>query len=189
MSDLYTHIRSLGDTLSTFAVRLQRDGVPTDLTGKVVKFGMYDSDGNTVVAFPAGTTSNVTVSGPLTGDVEYDFQAGDVDMADLFSGYFRVCNALGTECDTWPAKDKPIAITIFDPAAPIVEAPPGISLAEFAELAKAPRRTRTVEGMVEERPMSDLIAADQYLSTKNNPEAVPWGMKAARTKPPSTTSS
>jgi len=55
----------------------------------------------------------------------------------------------------------------------------------IAELATAPKRTKTAEGMVEERSIDELIKADQY--TNSNPNAVPWGMRIARVRPGSTT--
>ncbi len=53
---------------------------------------------------------------------------------------------------------------------------------EIDELAKAPKKVRTDEGLVEERDIDDIVKADQYNSGKGA-NAVPWGMKVARTKP------
>lgn len=50
------------------------------------------------------------------------------------------------------------------------------------DLAGAPKRTRTDEGTTEERPADDLIKLDQYAAQKGT-NAVPWGMRIARTKP------
>lgn len=57
-----------------------------------------------------------------------------------------------------------------------------LSEEQIEELASAPKRTRTDEGTVEERSADDLIKLDQYAAQKAT-NAVPWGMKVARTKP------
>lgn len=54
---------------------------------------------------------------------------------------------------------------------------------QIEELATAPKKTVTTEGSVEERPVKDIIAADQYLAGKTAGNAVPWGMRVARVKP------
>lgn len=57
---------------------------------------------------------------------------------------------------------------------------------DIAEAVSSPKRVRTVEGTVEERPISESIEADRYLAGKcagqNN---APWGMRIARTRPSS----
>ena len=58
---------------------------------------------------------------------------------------------------------------------------------DFTAAALSPKRTRTDEGTVEERSISELIAAQEYIDKQNAPTAVPWGMKLARVKPGSTT--
>lgn len=50
------------------------------------------------------------------------------------------------------------------------------------EQALAPKRVRTDEGTVEERPISELIEADRY-NKAAAATAVPWGLKIARVKP------
>lgn len=58
-----------------------------------------------------------------------------------------------------------------------------ISETDVETLAKKAKRVRTEEGTVEERSVDELIKADQYSNQKSASEAVPWGMRFARTKP------
>lgn len=58
-----------------------------------------------------------------------------------------------------------------------------ITPTEIENKGKDPLIVRTDEGLVEERPVSELIAADQYSALKTA-TVVPWGMRIARTKPP-----
>jgi hypothetical protein len=53
---------------------------------------------------------------------------------------------------------------------------------DIEEQAKAPKRTRTDEGVVEERPISELIDADRY-NKASQVTNVPWGLKIARVRP------
>ena len=61
-----------------------------------------------------------------------------------------------------------------------------ISQTDVEDAGKGPKRVRTDEGYVEERPVDELIKADQYAATKAAQGAVPWGLRIARTKPPGT---
>ena len=189
--------RVLGDTLAKFTVQLTRDGTPVNLAGKEVRILAYDVDGNEVIA---ESSSNVVVSNASLGYVDYDFQTVDfVEAATAFALdptleafdlyiFFRVYVSAGSEPDTWPDDDG-ILYHITNPAlAHTTPDPSQITGIDIATLAKAPRRTRTVEGTVEERSVSDLIKADQYLTGKEAINAVPWGMRIAKTKPPSTLS-
>lgn len=169
--------RAVGDTLATLAFQLATEGQPIDLTGLTVKFTMVDDAGNVKVP-----ESVANVSAPTLGYVEYDFQSADVDTAGNYRGWFLVYS--GSEPETFPDDDEGIEIEIFDKQVP-APATGTITDEEFAELAKAPRRTRTVEGTVEERSIDDLIKARRQLSTQ---ESAPWGIRVARTKPPGTCS-
>lgn len=79
-----------------------------------------------------------------------------------------------------------------DPTDPVYEITPFLAtpgapvLPDITELMMSPKRTRTAEGTVEERSVADLIAADRFANPA--PEAVPWGIRIAKTKPPSTCS-
>lgn len=188
MSCSLYHERAIGDILSKFAIQLTRAGEPADLNNKVVKFTMFDPDGDVIVALPSGVTSNVTVTDPDLAYVEYDFVANDVDEAGDFYGYFKVYDNTGAEPETFPASDDAILIRIFDPAQVRTTPDPNVITAQsIADLARSPRRVRTVEGTVEERSVNELIKAEQYLAAKEA-GPVPWGMRVAKTKPPSTLS-
>lgn len=50
------------------------------------------------------------------------------------------------------------------------------------DLSKAPKRVRTEEGTVEEKPVEEMIQADRYNAAKQA-TAVPWGLRMARIKP------
>ena len=54
---------------------------------------------------------------------------------------------------------------------------------ELKELAGAPIMTRTDEATIRERKADEVIQLDQY-ETGKGLNAVPWGMKLAKTKPP-----
>lgn len=61
---------------------------------------------------------------------------------------------------------------------------PEVSVApDIAALINTPKRMQTVEGEVEERSIHEIIKGDQYLKSIEAVEAVPWGMRVARTKP------
>jgi hypothetical protein len=106
------HTVTVGDTLSPLNVQLmQKDttGVlaSVDLTGKVVRFFMVNSAGTSVVA---ETVENVTVTDATAGQVQYDFQAADVDTAGTYYGWFRVYD--DTEYDTYPSGGRKLTILI-----------------------------------------------------------------------------
>jgi hypothetical protein len=190
------HRRSYGDELSLFSVQLKRAGSVYNLTGKTVLFYLYDQDGNTIINGAATTVSNAAL-----GYVDYDFTAANyaamiADTAsplylageETFYGYFKVfVSPGGTEPDTYPASGDAIAVEIFNPAMPRTTPAPEITPEDIIELAKSPRRVRTVEGTVEERSVREIILADQYAAGKAA-TAPPWGMRVALSKPGSTTS-
>lgn len=60
-----------------------------------------------------------------------------------------------------------------------------ISGTDIENLAETPKRVRTEEGTVEERSVQELIDADRYTNQKTAVNAVPWGLRIARSKPPS----
>jgi hypothetical protein len=191
------HRRAYGDELSLFSLQLTRSGVPYDLTGKDVKFYLYDKDGNTIIN---GATCSISVAS--SGYVEYDFTAADyaamiADTAsplylggeETFHGFFKVFPTGGSDQgDTYPEDQDGIAVEIFDPAKERTTPSPSISELSIIELAKSPRRVRTVEGTVEERSVREMILADQYTANKAAADTPPWGMRVAKTMPGSTTS-
>lgn len=189
------HRRALGDDLSTFSIQMRRAGVIYNLTGKTVKFYLYDQDGNTIINGDAATVSNAAL-----GYVDYDFTAANysamtadtnsplvTDGEETFYGYFKVLDG-SLEVDTYPAKDDGIAVEVFNPAKPRPPATTDITVSDIMELAKSPRRVRTVEGTVEERSVRELIMADQYNANKAAADSPPWGLRVAKTMPGSTTS-
>jgi len=54
---------------------------------------------------------------------------------------------------------------------------------EISDAGEAPLRVKTDEGYIEERPIHELVRADQYSNTKGAGDAVPWGIRCARIKP------
>ncbi len=58
---------------------------------------------------------------------------------------------------------------------------------EIDELAGAPERVTGDEGTIKERPIKDVIAADQYAHDAAATN-IPWGMRMARAKFPGTQS-
>lgn len=173
------HSRAVGDTLSKFAVQVTREGLPVNLSGLSAKFVMSDLNGNIIV-----NEASASISNALLGHVEYDFQPSEVDEIGFYRGWFRIYGA--GEPDTYPASQEGIIIEIFD-TSPAETTEDGIPSDKFLDLATAPRRTRTVEGTVEERSIDDLIKADRYLKQQTI-ESTPWGVRTARTKPPGTCS-
>ena len=108
------HTITVGDTLTPLGVQLlQRDTSgalsAVDLAGKTVKFFMVDEDGTDVVT---ETETGVTVTGESDGQVQYDFQAADVDTAGTFYGWFRVYS--GAEYDTYPTGGRKLCILIVE---------------------------------------------------------------------------
>jgi hypothetical protein len=59
-----------------------------------------------------------------------------------------------------------------------------LSEQELEDLAGAPILTRTDEGTVRERKADEVVQLDSY-ERGHNLQAVPWGLKIAKTKPPS----
>lgn len=191
------HCRAIGDTLSLFSVQLTRNGDPANLTGARVTFLMVDDDGNEIIA---ETDTGVNISNPDNAYVEYDF--GTADFTDAlaqvaanpeltevhYHGFFRHYIGVATEPDTYPEDIEGIEITFFNPAAVRTTPDPNIiATTDLVDLMKAPARTRTVEGTVEERSVNELIKADTYLRGKQV-DGPPFGIRIAKTKPPSTLS-
>lgn len=176
---MITHNRNVGDTLTPFPIQIRRDGYPVNLTDATVHFKMVAEDGSTVIA---ETDTGVNITDAAEGWVDFDFPAPSV-AAGLANarGYFTVEE--DGEQETFPSEG--ILINIIDHAANLVVNEADITPLQIADLARAPRRTRTVEGTVEERSVNELIAADRYLAQQAALDAVPWGIRIAKVKPPS----
>lgn len=172
----------VGDTLSAFAVTLKKDGVAVNLTGKHVRFYMEDADGVEVVA---ETNTGVTVTDDTAGEVDYAFQADAVATPGTYYVYFRVYNA-DPDVDATAKRDT------YQPAGiKFIIGDLGTDRTTDADIdirtvANNPKRIRTDEGTVEERSIDDLIKADRYLKAQEAVDAVPWGLRVARMKPPGT---
>lgn len=57
-----------------------------------------------------------------------------------------------------------------------------------ADLALAPQISRNEEGMIQERPIDELVKADRLLNTKKTPQAAPYGIMVAKVRPGGTCS-
>lgn len=65
-------------------------------------------------------------------------------------------------------------------------ADPSQGIPDIANLLAAPEYTRTDEGSVKERSVDELIKADAYLKGTASGNAVPWGLRIAKSKPSGT---
>lgn len=62
-----------------------------------------------------------------------------------------------------------------------------IDPADIEELVTAPKRTRTDEGVIEERPLKEVVEAANSQQSGEAVAAGPfYGMRIARTRPPGT---
>lgn len=171
------HELTLGDTLTPLAMQIRSGGTVVNLTGKTVKVSMVSEAGLVVVA---ETTTGVTISDATSGYVEYDFQTGDIDEAGNYYLFAHVYS--GGEKDTYPPNG--LKVVAYDPEADRTPIPS--SEFDILDIVRSPKRTRTDEGTVEERPIDELIAADRYAKASEAQGAVPYGLRIAKTKPPGT---
>ena len=109
---LETHRITVGDTLTPMGVQLKQrntSGVlaAVNLTGATVKFSMVAEDGTVIVD---EATTGVTVTDAEEGQVQYDFQAADVEEAGTFYGWFTVYSS--GERDTYPKGGRKFVIEI-----------------------------------------------------------------------------
>ncbi len=107
-----THKIGVGDTLTPIGVQLKQknnSGVlaVVDLTGMTVKFKMVSSAGVVIVA---ETANNVSVTAAITGKVQYDFQAADVDTVGVYYLWFTAYT--GAERDTFPVGGRELRLVI-----------------------------------------------------------------------------
>jgi hypothetical protein len=119
----------------------------------------------------------------------------DVNPTEVEDGFYLFdldadTETQGNVADLYPESSTPNVQVIgvpgtYDIDEPVPETPPP-DAPTLAELMVSPKRTRTAEGTVEERTVDELIKADRY--NNPGPDAVPWGIRIARTKPPSTCS-
>ena len=108
-----THRRRVGDTRTVLPVALVQpntSGVLTavDLTGLTVAFKMLNAaTGATEIAL---TSTGVTVTTAVTGQVQYDFSGAGVDTAGVYWGTFVVTQS--SETDSFPVIQKNLKIVI-----------------------------------------------------------------------------
>lgn len=102
-------IRHVDGTLVAIAATLQRpSGVVVDTTSLTVRFFMVSVQGATKVA---ETSDNVTETDASAGEVQYDFQAADVDTPGTYYAYFTTEDGSGDK-DTFPAETGDLEIII-----------------------------------------------------------------------------
>jgi len=148
-----------------------------NLTGKAVRFTMYDEDGNAIVADGAAS-----IEAAADGTVSYDFAAADVDEAGTFFGRFLVYDSYpGGEADKFPPDPDDLQIIVHGPVD--TAETQSISSNDLLELAKAPKKTVTDEGSVEERPIDELIKADKYNKANTIGDSPLHGLRISLFKP------
>ena len=109
MADIQKQIRQVGDTLIALGVTLQRpNGTVVDVSALTTKFTMVDTEGTVKVA---ETTSNVTETDAVNGEVQYTFQAVDVDAEGTYNAYFITEDGSGNQ-DTFPAEKGDLQVEI-----------------------------------------------------------------------------
>ncbi len=102
-------IRHKDGTLVAIAATLQRpSGTVVDVTDLTVRFLMVSVQKTTKVA---ETASNVSTTNATAGEVQYDFQADDVDTSGTYYGYFTTEDTGGKK-DTFPAETGDLEIII-----------------------------------------------------------------------------
>jgi hypothetical protein len=107
--DIQQQIRQVGDTQIAIAATLTRpDGTVVDTTDLTVKFKMISADGTIKVA---ETSSDVTETDAIAGEVEYSPQAADVDTAGTYYAYF-ITEDGDTKQDTFPAETGEFQVVI-----------------------------------------------------------------------------
>lgn len=104
------HDRHVNDTEVALATTLTRPGgTAVDLTDLTVKFKMVANDDTVKVA---ETDANVTVTDASEGEVEYAFQAADVDTVGTYHAYFVVIDGSGNR-DTFPVHEDYLEVKIY----------------------------------------------------------------------------
>ena len=80
-----------GDTDPAFAVKLKnkRDGSAINLSGATVAFSMKHIKARPGMA-PKVSAGSVTVTGAATGECEYRWTAGDLDVPGVYTAEFTV---------------------------------------------------------------------------------------------------
>ncbi len=107
------HYVSKGDTRTQLARTLKRpDGTVVDLTDLTLKFRMVTSvtPRTDKVAL---TETGVTVTDAAAGEVQYDFQAADVNTAGKFFAFFVIDDS--GKLETFPPDGDKLMVIVDDP--------------------------------------------------------------------------
>ena len=107
-----THTRHATDTLTAMSIAITQANesgteVAVDLSGRTVTFRMVNSVGEEVVA---ETSTGVTVTDAVNGEVEYDFETAGVATYGVYYGYFNASS--GGQPNTFPVVQKELKIIL-----------------------------------------------------------------------------
>lgn len=153
-----------------------------------------------VFAFNRTTNAPVTLDAAnITAKIDLDHSGraalADVNPVETEDGFYLFDLAASETngdqtADLYPESTSPNVQVIGVPGTQSIEDPTeepnDNELADIETLARTPKRTRTDEGTVEERPIEDVIAAERYEASKAV-SGPPYGVTFARIRPPGTT--
>lgn len=105
------HEMTVGDTKQALRFKLQRGGVARSIVaGDTVKFVLTKASDDS--AKVAETALNITVNDTAAGDVQYNWQAADVNTLGEYWAYFVVIDSAGKR-DTFPADGKKRKVIMY----------------------------------------------------------------------------
>lgn len=110
-----TYYRVTGDTESPLGPdRLtDEDGATVDLSGATVALHVWSAtDGSTLIS--DDTSGNVSITDAANGEVEYEFQSGDLDTAGQYHYEWEVTFSDGG-IETWPSRDGDYGVLVVRP--------------------------------------------------------------------------
>lgn len=165
--------------MSTRVVRrnFKVNNVLTDPTSIVLSdsagtYGIKRNDTDAVVVAAGTAMTKIT-----TGVYEHTFTEPADDLA--YTAWVKIVyggNTYYWEHDL-PATESTTTTTTTTAAATSEGIP------DLSSLLAAPLATKTDEGFVRERTVDELIKADAYLKGIGAGDAVPWGLRVAKTMP------
>ena len=113
VNPIRTHRRTKGDTRTPLKIVIvDENEAAVNLSGLTLKFKMVRAAGTDKVA---ETASNVTVTDAANGEVQYDFQAADVDEAGEFFAWFIIEDG-SSEKDHVPHDGRRLRVQIYNAA-------------------------------------------------------------------------